>query len=560
MERGDNGRPSKKPKFSYNDNGEKGDYNKLEWKPDHPNRPLAELIHEYNLTPESLFAAASTGLETETIISVLNKLSKNNLAKQLIDFIQSSTANCGKAKLVLKNNRYFVESTFPEVMNTLLNDKLVSEEKISRITSNGKEFEIDPRKVQDVMKCCSQDGLNYPMVEEYNYRNDSVNPNVGMELKPQAHAMIRPYQCKSLSMMFGNGKARSGIIVLPCGAGKSLVGVSAASTIGKSCLCLATNGVSVDQWVHQFKLWSTIRDQQICHFKSDCKEEVEKMLIRRKNNVAGVVLVTTYSMLGCGGNRSQQSKNIIEEIKNREWGLILMDEVHVTPAESFRNVIQITKSHCKLGLTATLLREDDKISDLNFLIGPKLYEANWLDLAKCGYIANMECFEVRYEMTESFAKYYYKKENSFERMQALYLMNPNKFRMLFMSKVGDNPLDIPEANVIIEISWHGGSRRQEAQCLGRILRAKKSKEKYNAFFYSLVSTHTREMEFAAKRQQFLVDQGYSYKIITRLNLPDFPPLGSGALSYDTLEDQRALLEKVLSARKDILGGQDPLLH
>ncbi|KAL6181280.1 hypothetical protein ACLB2K_047935 [Fragaria x ananassa] len=283
MGRGDNGRPSKKPKFSYNDNGEKGEYNKLEWKPDHPNRPLwvcpngrvifeassvfyehaqdfliavaepvrrAELIHEYNLTPESLFAAASTGLEPETIISVLNKLSKNNLAKQLIDFIQSSTANCGKAKLVLKNNRYFVESTFPEVMNTLLNDKLVSEARISRITSNGKEFEIDPRKVQDVMKRCSQDGLNYPMVEEYDYRNDNVNPNFGMELKPQAHATIRPYQCKSLSMMFGNGRARSGIIVLPCGAGKSLVGVSAASTIGKSCLCLATNGVSVDQWVH----------------------------------------------------------------------------------------------------------------------------------------------------------------------------------------------------------------------------------------------------------------------------------------------------------------------
>ncbi|KAL6181281.1 hypothetical protein ACLB2K_047936 [Fragaria x ananassa] len=284
------------------------------------------------------------------------------------------------------------------------------------------------------------------------------------------------------------------------------------------------------------------------------------MLIRRKNNAAGVVLVTTYSMLGCGGNRSQQSKNIIEEIQNREWGLILMDEVHVTPAESFRNIIQITKSHCKLGLTATLLREDDKISDLNFLIGPKLYEANWLNLAKCGYIAKVECFEVRCEMTESFAKYYYKKENSFERMQALYLMNPNKFRMceyliqyhqrrgdkiivfsdnlftlteyatklrkpmiygatsqaetsiileefktnpnvntVFMSKVGDNSLDIPEANVIIEISWHGGSRRQEAQRLGRILRAKKSKEKYNAFFYSLVSTHTREMEFAAKR-------------------------------------------------------------
>ncbi|ESR52742.1 hypothetical protein CICLE_v100190881mg, partial [Citrus x clementina] len=427
--RGDKGRPSKKPKFSnkddhsskfvddddayYNEDAEddyrdgekeerKRDFSKLELKPDHANRPLwacadgrifletfsplykqaydfliaiaepvcrPESMHEYNLTPHSLYAAVSVGLETETIISVLNKLSKTKLPKEMIDFIHASTANYGKVKLVLKKNRYLVESPFPEVLKRLLQDDVISR---ARIVS----------EVENVKQRCLPNALNYPMLEEYDFRNDNVNPDLNMELKP--HAQPRPYQEKSLSKMFGNGRARSGIIVLPCGAGKSLVGVSAACRIKKSCLCLATNAVSVDQWAFQFKLWSTIQDDQICRFTSDSKE-------RFRGN-AGVV-VTTYNMVAFGGKRSEESEKIIEEIRNREWGLLLMDEVHVVPAHMFRKVISLTKSHCKLGLTATLVREDERITDLNFLIGPKLYEANWLDLVKGGFIANVQCAE-----------------------------------------------------------------------------------------------------------------------------------------------------------------------
>ncbi|XP_040368641.1 general transcription and DNA repair factor IIH helicase subunit XPB1-like isoform X1 [Rosa chinensis] len=651
------------------------DFTKLELKPDHPNRPLwacpdgrifletfsalykqaydfliaiaepvcrQEWMHEYNLTPHSLYAAVSVGLETETIISVLNKLSKTKLPKEIIDFIHGSTANYGKVKLVLKKNRYFVESPYPEVLKTLLKDNFIAESRITPEGPHGNEdftisttmgeigagpsdllneaelaavaeekethaFEIDPSKVENVKQRCLPDSLNYPMLEEYDFKNDTVNPDLDMELKPQAQP--RPYQEKSLSKMFGNGRARSGIIVLPCGAGKSLVGVSAASRIRKSCLCLATNAVSVDQWAFQFKLWSTIRDDQICRFTSDSKERV------RGN--AGVV-VTTYNMIGFGGKRSEESEKIIEEIRNREWGLLLMDEVHVVPAEMFRNVIKFTKSHCKLGLTATLVREDEKITDLNFLIGPKLYEANWLDLVKGGFIANVQCAEVWCPMTKEFFLEYLKRENS-KKKQALYVMNPNKFRAceflirfheehrgdkiivfadnlfalteyamklrkpmiygatshaertkilqafktsrdvntVFLSKVGDNSIDIPEANVIIQISSHAGSRRQEAQRLGRILRAKGrpqdriagGKEEYNAFFYSLVSTDTQEMYFSTKRQQFLIDQGYSFKVITSL-----PPPESGSdLSYHRLDDQLALLSKVLSVGDDKVG-------
>ncbi|XP_009790427.1 general transcription and DNA repair factor IIH helicase/translocase subunit XPB1 [Nicotiana tabacum] len=698
---GDKGRPSKKIKFSSKEDyrssaadddqyypeegdddfqdgereGKKMDFTKLELKPDHANRPLwacadgrifletfsplykqaydfliaiaepvcrPESMHEYNLTPHSLYAAVSVGLETETIIAVLNKLSKTKLPKEMIDFVHASTANYGKVKLVLKKNRYFVESPFPEVLKRLLSDEAIAKARISSEGMHGRDgftvsksvneiegrhdelineadlaaaaeekethaFEIDPAQVENVKQRCLPNALNYPMMEEYDFRNDTVNPDLDMELKPQAQP--RPYQEKSLSKMFGNGRARSGIIVLPCGAGKSLVGVSAASRIKKSCLCLATNAVSVDQWAFQFKLWSTIREEHICRFTSDSKE-------RFRGN-AGVV-VTTYNMVAFGGKRSEESEKIIEEIRNREWGLLLMDEVHVVPAHMFRKVISITKSHCKLGLTATLVREDERITDLNFLIGPKLYEANWLDLVKGGFIANVQCAEVWCPMTKEFFAEYLKKENSKKR-QALYVMNPNKFRAceflirfheqqrgdkiivfadnlfalteyamklrkpmiygatshvertkileafktskevntVFLSKVGDNSIDIPEANVIIQISSHAGSRRQEAQRLGRILRAKGrhqdrvagGKEEYNAFFYSLVSTDTQEMYYSTKRQQFLIDQGYSFKVITSLPPPDSGP----ELSYHRLDDQLQLLGKVLNAGDDAVG-------
>ncbi|KAH9719478.1 General transcription and DNA repair factor IIH helicase subunit XPB1 [Citrus sinensis] len=645
--RGDKGRPSKKPKFSnkddhsskfvddddayYNEDAEddyrdgekeerKRDFSKLELKPDHANRPLwacadgrifletfsplykqaydfliaiaepvcrPESMHEYNLTPHSLYAAVSVGLETETIISVLNKLSKTKLPKEMIDFIHASTANYGKVKLVLKKNRYLVESPFPEASWLCL----------SRIwwkNLHGSDGFTVSKAAGEI--ATGHDGLL-----------NEAELAAAAEEKETHSFEIDPSQA---------GRARSGIIVLPCGAGKSLVGVSAACRIKKSCLCLATNAVSVDQWAFQFKLWSTIQDDQICRFTSDSKE-------RFRGN-AGVV-VTTYNMVAFGGKRSEESEKIIEEIRNREWGLLLMDEVHVVPAHMFRKVISLTKSHCKLGLTATLVREDERITDLNFLIGPKLYEANWLDLVKGGFIANVQCAEVWCPMTKEFFSEYLKKENS-KKKQALYVMNPNKFRAceflirfheqqrgdkiivfadnlfalteyamklrkpmiygatshvertkilqafkcsrdlntIFLSKVGDNSIDIPEANVIIQISSHAGSRRQEAQRLGRILRAK-------------------EMFYSTKRQQFLIDQGYSFKgttwrfgllqwkqeakgsipltqswrgisLIWSQVITSLPPPDSGAdLSYHRLDEQLALLGKVLSAGDDAVG-------
>ncbi|ORX71405.1 component of the holoenzyme form of RNA polymerase transcription factor [Linderina pennispora] len=394
--------------------------------------------------------------------------------------------------------------------------------------------------------------------------------------------------------MFGNGRARSGIIVLPCGAGKTLVGITAACTVKKSILCLCTSSVSVVQWKQQFLQWSTIREDQIAVFTSDQKE--------RFQGDAGIV-ISTFSMVANMRKRSYEAQKMMDFLNSREWGLLLLDEVHVVPAAMFRRVVTQIAAHSKLGLTATLVREDDKIDDLNFLIGPKLYEANWMDLANKGHIATVQCAEVWCEMTSEFYKAYLE-ETSRKRL-LLYVMNPNKFRAcqylikfhegrgdkiivfvdnvfalrmyaetlklpfiyggtpqqeriailnqfqhnpnlstIFLSKVGDTSIDLPEATCLIQVSSHYGSRRQEAQRLGRILRAKRrNDEGFNAFFYSLVSKDTQEMYYSTKRQQFLIDQGYSFKVITELEGME----DCKGLVYGDVEEQKKLLHSVKMA-------------
>lgn len=276
-------------------------------------------------------------------------------------------------------------------------------------------FQIKAERVEVVKKQAID--LDYPLMEEYDFRNDTMNPNVPMDLKP--HARIRRYQERSLAKMFGNGRARSGIIVLPCGAGKTLTGVTAAQTIKKSVICLCTNAVSVLQWKYQFQLWTNIPDDRICCFTSDKKETIHP---------EACVLVTTYTMISYGGKRSDKSKEVMDAISSREWGLMLMDEVHVVPAKMFRRVVGSVKAHCRLGLTATLVREDDLISDLNFLIGPKLYEANWMDLTAAGYLANVQCVEIWCSMTAPFMGEYLKPTANARLRQLLYVMNPTKLR------------------------------------------------------------------------------------------------------------------------------------
>lgn len=613
-----------------------------------------EFIHEYKLTAYSLYAAVSVGLETKDIIEYLRRLSKTSLPEGIEEFIKLCTLSYGKVKLVLKHNKYFVESQFPEVIQKLLHDPTIQEcryrpevegatdgvvegqvtsksalqlnkpatepqagtstaegtteeeqqtvpsdifdyyEKMDREDDDEMEdtktvsFEVKQDCIEIIQKRCIE--LEYPLLAEYDFKNDTINKDIDIDLKPST--VLRPYQEKSLRKMFGNGRARSGVIVLPCGAGKTLVGVTAACTVRKRCLCLCTSGVAVEQWRSQFKMWSTADDSIICRFTSDAKDKP----------IGCSICISTYSMLAHTTKRSWEAERVMEWMKSQEWGIMVLDEVQTIPAKMFRRVLTIVNAHCKLGLTATLVREDDKIADLNFLIGPKLYEANWMELQNKGYIAKVQCAEVWCPMSPEFFREYLQTKS--QRKLLLAVMNPNKFRAcqfliryherrndkiivfsdnvfalktyavrlnkpylygptsqgermqilqnfqhnpkvntIFVSKVADTSFDLPEANVLIQISAHGGSRRQEAQRMGRILRAKKGAmaEEYNAFFYSLVSQDTVEMHYSLKRQRFLVNQGYSYKVITKL-----AGMEEEKLAYDTKEEQLQLLQKVLA--------------
>lgn len=613
-------------------------------------------IHEYKITTYSLYAAVSVGLETDDIILVLNRLSKVPVADSIVNFIRASTVSYGKIKLVLRHNRYYVESSQADILQMLLRDPVIGPLRIkaseNTITSNGlvqaaaplrdvfsgsKEvskndsgskdgteenalapdmakgvdataedddndldtvhsFEVANESVEIVKRRCQE--IEYPVLEEYDFRNDDRNPDLEIDLKPSTQ--IRPYQEKSLSKMFGNGRARSGIIVLPCGAGKTLVGITAACTIRKSIIVLCTSSVSVMQWRQQFLQWCSIQPENIAVFTSENKEMF--------SSDSGLV-VSTYSMVANTRNRSYDSQKVMDFLTSREWGFIILDEVHVVPAAMFRRVVTTIAAHAKLGLTATLVREDDKIDDLNFLIGPKLYEANWMDLAQKGHIANVQCAEVWCPMTTEFYQEYLR-ESARKRM-LLYIMNPTKFQAcqflinyherrgdkiivfsdnvyalqeyalklgkpfifgstpqqermkilqnfqhndqintMFLSKVGDTSIDLPEATCLIQISSHYGSRRQEAQRLGRILRAKRrNDEGFNAFFYSLVSKDTQEMFYSTKRQAFLVDQGYAFKVITHLSGMEKMP----NLAYASPRERRELLQKVLLKNEDAAG-------
>lgn len=367
---------------------DENDYSGLTLKEDHANRPLwicpdgriilesfspaykpaydfliavaepssrPESIHEYKLTPHSLYAAVSVGLHTETIFTVLDRLSKFPLPEEISAFVRSSTQNYGKVKLVLQENQFRVESPYPEILQRLLQDETIrnaslhtsdsfsvsaaptekaaatlaakaseapeqvnkgdepeedegmdvddrlGEEKEQSSESQLHYFPVDARQVEVVKKRCLPDGLNYPMLEEYDFMKDTQSPDLPFELKPGTK--VRPYQQKCLSKMFGNGRARSGIIVLPCGAGKTLAGIAAAARVRKSVLILCLNSVAVDQWKSQFKLWSTLGDEEIKRFTAQTKETFDR---------SSGVCVTTYNMVSFEGKRSEASKKYLE--------------------------------------------------------------------------------------------------------------------------------------------------------------------------------------------------------------------------------------------------------
>ncbi|TPX31189.1 hypothetical protein SmJEL517_g05404 [Synchytrium microbalum] len=612
-------------------------------------------MHEYKLTSFSLYAAVSVGVETNVIIKTLQRFSKTVVPRNIIKFIKECTHTYGKVRLVLKNNRYHVESAHPEILSMLLKDEVIAGARVISdtvapqpapeerkamaagiqiddmfgavitvdrddesddedaeatddlgILSSSKKnlidltesFEIRKNMVETVRRRCRE--LDYPLLEEYAYTEDTANPTLDLTLK--GTTAPRDYQAKALyKLLGGQNRARSGIVVLPTGAGKTLVGIAAASAIKKSVLVLCTNALSVSQWETEFKRWANVPDGAIAAFTAQSKDAFK--------TPAGI-LISTYTMMSNQGERAKATQEVLEFINSREWGLVILDEVHVIPAKVFRRVLTIVAAHAKLGLTATLVREDDKIQDLNFLIGPKLYEADWLELMDAGHIARVDCTEVWCPMPSAFYDLYMKASANKRRL--ISVLHPGKFNVcqwlikwreslgdrilvfsdnvfalefyakalnkpyihggvdhrermglirafkagdtrfptLFLSKVGDTSLDLPEATCLIQINSQFGSRRQEAQRMGRILRAKRRTEPgFKAHFFTLVSKDTDEVYWSQKRRTWLVDQGFEFTIIDDI-YKQIPPDQAASLLYVTPEAQNLMLAKLVEANDD----------
>jgi DNA excision repair protein ERCC-3 len=476
-------------------------------------------------------------------------------------------------------------------------------------------FEINALTVEEVRRIALSLEPPYPMMHEYDFRADSLSV-APLEMSLRQPELLRPYQAKSLAKMYGNGRARSGIIVLPCGAGKTLVGIAAACTMKKSVLVFCPNSTSVDQWVGQFKAFTTVESSRLIKLTAKNKQELPPPSM-------GCIVLTPYHMIAAGGKRAVSTQALLKSIEEREWGLALLDEVHQAVADKFSRVLRL-RCHCRLGLTATLVREDDRDKELSYMVGPKLYEANWMDLTKQGFLANVQVVEVWCPMTRDFYREYLS-EGVAARRTALSTMNPTKcfalhrllqlhraragdkiivfsesvyalelyaqkfkapcitgstpekdraayiraFRsidsgidMLFLTRVGDVALDVPDANVIIQIASHFGSRLQEAQRLGRILRKGRqyhAASQYNAFFYTLISTDTKEVYFSNKRRRYLVDQGYAYKVVHAVAeggkglAPSLEALKEGCPYMRDQTEQDRELQKIL---RDDVGAAD----
>ena len=365
---------------------------------------------------------------------------------------------------------------------------------------------------------------------------------------------VRDYQRDAADIFYAGGDVRggSGVIVLPCGAGKTIVGIAAMALMQRSTLVLTTGITAVKQWRREILDKTDLTEEQVAEYTGETKD------------IAPVTLAT-YQILTYRPDKSEEFPHF-QLFDQRDWGLIIYDEVHLLPAPVFRVTAHI-QARRRLGLTATLVREDGREADVFSLIGPKKYDVPWRELETKGWIAEATCTEVRVAMPEPLRmeyavaewrnKYRIASENpakddvvaclldrypdsrvliigqylkqlrqlrkrfniplitgqtsNSEREDLYGKFRSGEVRSLILSKVGNFAIDLPDANVLIQVSGTFGSRQEEAQRLGRILRPKSGGEV--AHFYTLVTRDTREQDFAHHRQLFLTEQGYSYQIL-----------------------------------------------
>jgi DNA excision repair protein ERCC-3 len=509
-----------------------------------------EHIHTYSITPLSLWNAAALGMTPGRVVELLDKYSKYSLPQNVPESIQELMGRFGKLVLETYGTGLALRCTEQEMLSHLVRNQKLSGLIGARIGDN--RYEIAPQNRGAVKQVFIS--LGFPVHDVAGYVDGDAFP---VSLKQTTGGgtafVIREYQRLAAESYVGNPAmpGGSGVVVLPCGAGKTIVGMYVMSLLSRSTLILVTNVTAARQWKREILDKTDIPESAIGEYSGETKD------IRP-------VTIATYQILTY---RKKKTDPFLHYglFNSKNWGLIMYDEVHLLPAPVFKFTAEI-QARRRLGLTATLIREDGHENDVFTLIGPKKFDVPWKDLERQGWIATARCIEIRVDLPqEEKLKYFgmtpreqvrlaYENPRKISIARELlkqhegdqvlimgqYLSQlhefaaefdipvitgatPNdrrdelyeKFRtgeikVLILSKVGNFAIDLPDANVAIQISGSFGSRQEEAQRLGRILRPKKQGEQ--ALFYSIVTRESRELDFAMNRQLFLTEQGYTYDI------------------------------------------------
>ena len=508
--------------------------------------PFAELerapehVHTYRVTPLALWNARAAGHDAEQVVDALVQYSRYAVPQALLVDVVDTMGRYGRLQLtnspvhglvMLSNDRAVLEEVLRnKKISPMLGERIDDDTVAVHPSERG-------RLKQALLK------VGWPAEDLAGYVDGEAHP---IELD-QSDWELRDYQADAVEGFWHGG---SGVVVLPCGAGKTLVGAAAMAKAGATTLILVTNTVAGRQWKRELVARTSLTEDEIGEYSGERKE------IRP-------VTIATYQVMT---RKTKGEFRALELFDTRDWGLIIYDEVHLLPAPVFRMTSDL-QSRRRLGLTATLVREDGREGDVFSLIGPKRYDAPWRDIEAQGWVAPADCVEVRVTMTDN-ERIIYATAEAEERYRlcacaktkipvvrsilarhegepalviGAYLdqldelgvaldapviqgSTKNKERevlfdrfrrgeipVLVVSKVANFSIDLPEASVAVQVSGTFGSRQEEAQRLGRLLRPKGDGRQ--AHFYSVVARDSVDAEYAAHRQRFLAEQGYAYRIV-----------------------------------------------
>jgi len=512
-----------------------------------------EHLHQYRISPLSLWNASAAGLRPDEVIVSLEKFTRYEIPRDVPFIIRDTMSRFGALVLREASEKEGRGSDFLELhcRDEETRTRIISDQKLAKwLVPQGKKFLlrlVDRGTVKvELLK------RGYPVKDEAPLLEGSALEIALKFEKPDGTRwVLRPYQDEAVRAFLGGNKPgyNYGVIVLPCGSGKTIVGMAAMVAIRKKTLIITTNIVAVHQWRNELLDKTNLEREQIGEYTGAAKE-------------IKPVTVATYQILSWRPDKESDFPHF-DLLRKQDWGLVICDEVHLLPAPVFRVVAEMQAVR-RLGLTATLVREDGREGEVFSLIGPKRYDVPWKILEKKGFIAEAFCKEIRvpmddatrlsYAVAERGRKLRIAAENPLKDDVVRFLLSHHRgesiliigqyisqvsryaalldaplitgttpdscreelydafrrgeIKVLVTSKVANFAIDLPDASVAIQISGTFGSRQEEAQRLGRILRPKEQ----NSFFYSLVSRYSVEEEYADNRRKFLVEQGYRYSI------------------------------------------------